>query len=329
MESPKNAAQKEVGIGKIELPKNFLGKTTDEIQELLSQYEPQISNILSTRDEVKNLLQVCSIVARSKDVAKCTASTVVGAVLQTAMARLDPNPIMGEVYFIPREIKNGSGVYGCTLTIGYKGYIQFAERSGKIKSVYSYPIYSEEIFQAHYGTDLKIEHFPKPPKDRGVLNGAYSVVEYITGGKIIEVLYKDEIEKIRKLSPGSHSKYSPWVNFEADMYRKCPLRKIMKYVPLSARERKGMSVDDGIVDIETTTFQSDGVVSAEEINFMTPEDAKAPIKNINELLIKYESLVGKQKITPEQQSKYDAFFSQETITQVEYENIKKELDSIK
>jgi len=59
---------------------------------------------------------------------------------------------------------------------------------------------------------------------------------------------KTDVEKIRKASRSSDK--GPWVDWEEEMWRKCPIRRLSKYLPLSAEDRRMVERDDELTDFE-------------------------------------------------------------------------------
>ena len=69
-------------------------------------------------------------------------------------------------------------------------------------------------------------------KERGEFIGAYCTIKYTDGEEQTAFVNADEVGKVRKSSPSSETKYSPWMTWEESMWEKTVIRKAMKYVNL-------------------------------------------------------------------------------------------------
>ncbi|TDQ35246.1 recombination protein RecT [Aureibacillus halotolerans] len=179
---------------------------------------------------------------------ECTIPSLLGATLQAAQLGLEPG-LIGHCYFVPFNNKkkgpNGKDVWQkeVTFIIGYKGMIDLARRSGHIESIYAQAVYSNDEFEYEFGLDPKLVHKPSL-SDRGDFFAVYGVAKYKDGGFHIEVLGKDEIEKIRKRSKGGEK--GPWVTDYEEMAKKTVVRRMFKYLPISIEVQQGAAQDETI-----------------------------------------------------------------------------------
>lgn len=96
-------------------------------------------------------------------------------------------------------------------------------------------VHENDEFDYQLGDDPYLKH--KPPKlgkPRGEIIGAYAIVTDETKQMVIppEVMARDEIEAVRKVSRAANSEYGPWVNWFGEMCRKTVGRRAFKQTPL-------------------------------------------------------------------------------------------------
>lgn len=158
---------------------------------------------------------------------RCSPESIYGSLVLAAQIGLEPSGIKGEAYLVPFKGK-------CTLIPGWRGLVKLALRSKAVKSFYSHVVYERDVFRVWLGSEPKIEHEPYLNGDRGEVVAAYAVAHMDNGSFDIEVMTIDELEKIRKKAADSRGgkdgpAYTDWAD---QMYRKAPLRRLAKRLPL-------------------------------------------------------------------------------------------------
>lgn len=156
----------------------------------------------------------------------CEPVSVVRSVIESASLGLMCDGILGQAYLVPFKNK-------CTLIIGYKGLIDLARRSGEVASIEAHVVYKGDDFDFAFGMDRKLAHVPAQMVGRepGDPFAVYAVVRFKSGEIYFDVMFRDEVEKIRKAAPGGNS--DAWVNHWNEMARKTVLRRVCKYLPMS------------------------------------------------------------------------------------------------
>lgn len=190
---------------------------------------------------------------RAPALLKCEQRSLLACIVQSAQLGLDPSGITGEAYLVP---------YGNTATfiIGWRGFLKLARRSGKVTEAAAHVVYEGDAFEFEYGLDSRLVHRPTA-KDRGddKITHAYAYAKLDGGGRVFEVLTRDELEKVRSSSRASRN--GPWVTHFPEMCRKSAFRRLAKWLPLepedfravelAAREESGLPqniadvLDDG------------------------------------------------------------------------------------
>ncbi len=107
--------------------------------------------------------------------------------------------IIGEKCFlIPRPDEERNGAWRLHPFLGYKGASELLMRHGVARQVDARPVYKNEFFKPHYGTQPRIDHDPiMAPEDRGALVGAYAWAKLSPTDVKIDVISAEEIDAIR------------------------------------------------------------------------------------------------------------------------------------
>jgi recombinational DNA repair protein RecT len=121
--------------------------------------------------------------------------------------------------------------------------MELIHRSGKISHIEAQVVYAKDKFKIKLGTNPTIEHDPSLAADRGDIIGAYAYATLPESPlPIIEWMPKNDLEKIRARSKAKES--GPWVTDTVQMFRKCPIRRIQKFLPKTPEILTAMESDD-------------------------------------------------------------------------------------
>lgn len=130
-----------------------------------------------------------------------------------------------------------------TFTIGYKGLIQLAQRTGQYKTINSDVVYEGEIT----GRD-KLSGMVNLDGERtsDTVVGYFAYFKLLNGYEKVLYMSKEEIEKYaERYSPSYNGKYSPWKSEFDKMACKTVLRQLIsKYGPTSTEMQKAELSDD-------------------------------------------------------------------------------------
>lgn len=219
------------------------------IASLLESYRTQIQKAIPNNITPERIIQIAtSVINQNPEIKKCSTSSIIGAVLESAILGFDPTPALGLCAFIPRY--NGkTKKLDCQFMIEYQGYITLARNSGEIASVYAQVVHENDLFEYEYGLAPKLTH--KPAKgNRGEMKYAYAVWYFKDGTSYFEVMDAEEIGKVRAKSQAKDSEFSPWSTFPSEMWRKSVIRRSRKYVPLSLETNRKLAVDEAVIEPE-------------------------------------------------------------------------------
>jgi recombination protein RecT len=242
----------------IESPKITKTTTVNQINigQFLKGKESQLKAALPKHLTVERLTRIAVTELRKiPKLRECTVESLFSAIIQCAQLGLEPGSALGHAYLIP---------YGreCQFIIGYRGMIDLARRSGEIQSIFSEVVYSNDEFRFEFGLDEKLKHIPARG-ERGEFVAAYMVAKFKDGGHLIQVMFKNEIDKIRKRSKAANN--GPWVTDYDEMAKKTIIRRGFKYLPISIEVARLIEQDDKAgIEEQDNFFVFDGEYEAKE-----------------------------------------------------------------
>ncbi|MFH1558134.1 MAG: recombinase RecT, partial [Pseudomonadota bacterium] len=138
--------------------------------------------------------------------------------------------------------------------MGYRGMINLSRRSGMVAQLEAHVIHANDEFEFAYGDNPHLTHKPAWGRPAGEIIGSYAIATLKEGTKQFEVMDREQIEYIRTHSKAPNS--PAWRDWYDEMARKCPIRRLWKYLPSStdADWRDVMNhaaeVEDGVSGIE-------------------------------------------------------------------------------
>ena len=195
-----------------------------------------------------------SIVTNNNLLAKATNESIMTAAMKAATLKLPIEPSLGMAYIVPynRNEKQGNTwvkINEAQFQMGYKGFIQLAQRSGQIRNINCDIVYKEEFlrYDKVYGT----LHLKEEQVDSGEVEGYFASLELINGFRKM-IFWKKEkvIAHAQKYSKtydkqiGDFKSGTPWkTEFDA-MAQKTLIKELLsKYAPLST-ELQGAIIAD-------------------------------------------------------------------------------------
>jgi len=177
--------------------------------------------------------------------------SVLLAAMQAAEVGLEPNTPLQHCWLLPRRNK---GKMECKLSIGYLGYIELAERSDRVKTIWAEVVREGDEFT--YGRGLDSDTLvwnPAPSDQRGEMTHAIAVVRKTNGGSNFVVLDRAAIEARRAQSDSwknsTSRPFSPWTTNEEMMWRKSGIRALRPYLPLSATVARALQADEATLSL--------------------------------------------------------------------------------
>lgn len=152
----------------------------------------------------------------------CNPKEVAMEALKAATLNLPINKSLGYAYIVPFKNK---GKLTPQFQIGYKGYIQMAQRSGQYKALNAGILYE--------GMDIKrdflrgtFEIVGEPKSDKVI--GYFAYFQLLNGYEKAIYMTKDEVtEHAKRYSQAYGSDYSPWKKQFDEMAQKTVIKKLL------------------------------------------------------------------------------------------------------
>jgi len=169
------AGQRPTVVQKVAQAGSFAGLNQGEIGEYLSGMRERVAQVLPRHLTADRVLQMAATtIHRNPAIARCSPASLLGSVMQASILGFPPVDALGYCYFVP---------YGkdVQFQIGYKGLVELARRSGKVKMVYAEVVRQGDDFRAEFGLEPKLEHRPRFDSGRP-LTHVYAVCHFSDGG---------------------------------------------------------------------------------------------------------------------------------------------------
>lgn len=180
------------------------------------------------------LSSLLTIYNENESLRKCEPMSVLTAASQAAGFKLPINPQLGYAYVLPYYDKRVGG-FVAQFQLGYRGLIQLAMRSGKIRTLNTTEIYEGEI---KYHNRLTGEFELGEPTSHKVI-GYAAYMELTNGFKKLEYMTREEVERHAQTYSESYrkdteKKWSVWAKNFDTMAEKTVMKKLLgMYAPTS------------------------------------------------------------------------------------------------
>lgn len=241
------------------------------MEQLLTKMGGQIQKALPSMVSSERFQRVAlTAFSNNTKLQQCDPMSFIAAMMQSAQLGLEPNTPLGQAYLIPYEKQ-------VQFQIGYKGLLELAQRSGKIKTLYAHEVRENDTFDIDYGLNQTLTHKPLLKGDRGEVIGYYAVYHLDTGGNSFIFMTKDEVlEHAKRFSKTYNS--GPWqTDFDA-MAKKTVIKQLLKYAPLSIELQKATSMDETVkteISDDMSLVKDEGI----EAEFTELTDEGAEVEN--------------------------------------------------
>jgi len=194
------------------------------------------------------LTSVISAVQNNDKLKGADPTSIMFAAATAASLDLPINQNLGFAYIIPydRKQKDGTFTTVAQFQMGYRGFIQLAQRSGQFKTISSTPIYEGQIVSQNPLTGYEFDFEVKGEK----VIGYAAHFALINGFSKTLFMSVDELKTHgSKFSKTYSSKYSLWKTDFDSMASKTVLKMLLqKYAPLSIDMQTAVMTDQGMVN---------------------------------------------------------------------------------
>lgn len=255
-------------------------------------------------------------VANQSQLKGAVPATVINAAMMAATLDLPINNNLGFAYIVPykRKFKNGQGQWTETLEaqfqMGYKGFIQLAQRSGQFARIAATPVYQGQLISANpllgYEFDWTVEN-------KGEAIGYVAFFKLLNG--FTAELYMSTSDVKKHAGKYSQSfKYGSGVwkdNFEAMALKTVTKLLLSKQAPLSIDMQTAQLADQSIVhDVENNDFEyidhSDAVVAIEQKPTVPDNEFPVLLEQIRAGALEKDYVFGEYQLTDDQTAKVHA-----------------------
>ncbi len=242
-------------------------------RDLLTAKAEEIAMLFPVDMNLQRFIKSTMIaVSRNPDLMKCTRKSLFLATVDAAETGLDFTPAKGWACIVPYKDE-------AKFMPMYRGLIELATRTGRVHHVESHLVYLNDTFLYEYGTSPKIDHRPDILHDRGEMTGAYAIAFYPDGFQQFHYMSLRELNRIRKFAKTE----KVWTPHPEEMYRKCPVRNLFKYLPLSSPELSlAMERDNNLFD-NGNTEQDEQLPEGDRVNNIEAQIDADSRKQENEL----------------------------------------------
>lgn len=205
------------------------------------------------------MTSVLQVVASNDMLKKADANSIFHAAAVAATLNLPINNNLGFAYIVPYNTKikgtNGQPDQWKTVAqfqLGYKGFIQLAQRSGKFKTLSACPVYEGQLIESNPLLGFRFDFTAK--KSETVI-GYAAYFQLLNGFEKTLYMTVDELKRHGvRYSQTFKKDFGLWKdNFDA-MATKTVLKLLLsKFAPLSIEMEKAVTTDQAVInDVEAT-----------------------------------------------------------------------------
>lgn len=234
-------------------------KTTAMIGGLLNKKMAALQNFLGTKENALRFMScVMKCIETTPGLLECKPDSLLGAFMEAAGLGFYPGNTSGDCYVLPYKGKNGTVAQ---FQMGYRGLKTLAYRAGLVRAGAEL-VYEHDDFEEELGTLQRLTH-RRAKGERGKPIGAYAWAEVTPGKVVFQYMTEDQIMKIKALSQGARSEYSPW-NSKTDpekwMWKKTAWKQLAKMIPTSDKLDRAVYLDNvsergGYIENESTVVE--------------------------------------------------------------------------
>ena len=274
----------------------------DNLNSLIKQasFQQAVNAIAGKYLTPERIFKMASLAhSRQPKLGQCTITSFMKEFIKCCELGLDCGGATGQGYLIP--YKNGflskqanRDIFEATFIPGYQGLIEIAYRTGKVTYIDAQIVYAKDLFEYDLGSEPFVKFRPNLDSERGEVKCAFAIVRLLDSKyPKIEIMTKHQLDGIKSRSKAGDS--GPWKTDEGEMMRKCPIRRIFKFIPKTAEVEKVLEADNRMYD-----FSSD----ISEESDKQPEQGVASVKKkiaskaIKEQIEQLKSEVAQEQVQP-------------------------------
>ncbi len=220
--------------------------TTESISSYLNNntVKQKIDEMMKDQTKASQFVtSIISLVSSNTNLASVDKGSLLTACLNATSMNLPVNQNLGLAYIIPYKDK-------AQLQIGYKGFIQLAQRSGVFKTIDAKPVFEGQLKEDDTFAGI---NFNWKEKASDVVIGYASYFKLLNGFEKTLFMSIEELKKHGKKYSQTYKKYGTGLwedNFEA-MATKTVIKLLLsRYAPVSIEMQKAVELDQSVDDLD-------------------------------------------------------------------------------
>lgn len=200
-------------------------------------------------------------------------SSIFNAACMAATLNLPLQNGLGFAYIVPFK-NNKERKVEAQFQIGYKGFIQLAQRSGQFKRLVALPVYKKQLIKKDFINGFEFDWEQEPEKDENPI-GYYAYFKLVNDFSAELYMSHDDIVKhAQRYSQTFKKGFGVWHdNFEAMALKTVIKLLLSKQAPLSVEMQQAVLADQSVVkDVENQEFNyTDNIQNAEFVAVVDDE----------------------------------------------------------
>ena len=200
-------------------------------------------------------------------------TSIFNAACMAATLNLPLQNGLGFAYIVPFK-NNKERKVEAQFQIGYKGFIQLAQRSGQFKRLVALPVYKNQLLKKDFINGFDFDWEQEPDKDENPI-GYYAYFKLVNDFSAELYMSHDDIVKhAQRYSQTFKKGFGVWHdNFEAMALKTVTKLLLSKQAPLSVEMQQAVLADQAVVkDVENQEFNyADNIQNAEFVAVVDDE----------------------------------------------------------
>lgn len=200
-------------------------------------------------------------------------TSIFNAACMAATLNLPLQNGLGFAYIVPFK-NNKERKVEAQFQIGYKGFIQLAQRSGQFKRLVALPVYKNQLLKKDFINGFEFDWEQEPEKDENPI-GYYAYFKLVNDFSAeLYMSHDDIIKHAQRYSQTFKKGFGVWHdNFEAMALKTVMKLLLSKQAPLSVEMQQAVLADQAVVkDVENQEFNyTDNIQNAEFVTVVDDE----------------------------------------------------------
>lgn len=199
--------------------------------------------------EAKQLVRdALTCLRETPKLAQCDPGSVLGGLMTAAQLGLRP-AVLGQCWMLPMWDRK-SGGHRAQLIVGYLGFVELLNRSGRVAKITARQVYEADEFDVRYGDDEKLKHKPMLFGPRGECIAYYATATLVPKATTFSIMTKPEMEEHRDKFAMAKTRegkiIGPWKDHFDQMALKTVVLKLARLLPKSPEIMGAMAADGGV-----------------------------------------------------------------------------------